>query len=82
MVGPDQIREAVARAISAVDATIEDPEIIADEIIAALADAGLVIVPREPTEEMALNGLAFSKSPGPMINNIWRAMIANYTPFG
>ena len=80
----DEIREAVARAILAVDATIEDPEIIADEIIAAhkraLAKAGYVIVLREPTEDMCYEAMLAHGQGLPVAlgyyEDIWRAMIA------
>jgi len=45
----------------------------ADAILAALAEAGLVIVPREPTELMLLAGV--SASVRQRVSSIYRAMV-------
>jgi hypothetical protein len=48
-----------------------------DEIKQRIADAGCVIVPREPTEAMILAGLgADCSAEMPELENGWRAMIA------
>ena len=44
----------------------------ADAIIAALAAAGLVIVPKEPTEKMKIAGHAKRY---PFASDVWRAML-------
>ncbi len=86
MVAPDQIREAVARALRdqclANGVIIGFAEDFTDAALAAhtraLADAGLVIVPREPTERMhqaGTNGMFDPDEFGP-VATIWRAMVA------
>jgi len=53
-------------------------DICTDNIIAALAAAGLVIVPKEPTEKMnsaGVNRYVTLKVGASITDNIWRAMV-------
>lgn len=75
----DDVVEIIARAIFAScghDTMPEDKRQDAEDIIQALSEAGLVLAPREATEEMkraaAGHGLAFPDEAG----EIWSAMIA------
>ena len=65
-------REVIARYIR--DYTFNDGEAltVSDAIIAALAAAGLVIVPKEPTEKMKIAGHAKRY---PFASDVWRAML-------
>jgi hypothetical protein len=48
----DELRETLAVALSGTTCTTERSHRIADAVLAALRDAGLAIVPKEPSEAM------------------------------
>jgi len=48
----------------------------ADAILAALAEAGLVIVPREATKAMSLAGFdEYQRNTSGQVSDLWRAMV-------
>ena len=54
------------------------PRRIADDIVDTLGVAGLVIVPKEPTEAMRMAGTNYHfahNHPGCEVNSVYRAMI-------
>ena len=63
-------RELIADAFYHVGCNATEAHEKAEKLIAALTDAGLVIVPREPTEKM---WQAFN--PGSNFTNIWRDLL-------
>lgn len=54
------IRETIARAVERYMRLPEEADEIWDEVLRALDEAGLAVVPREPTEAMQVAGAAIS----------------------
>lgn len=75
----DEIVEVMARGM---DIGWEDPVAAARAAIAALAEAGYVVVPREPVAELhtgfeqAMRACGEIAYEGPEVDDLWRFMIA------
>lgn len=67
-------RTVIAKAIRD-NTRIERSLSLSDDILAALAEAGLVIVPREPTGKMALAASEFDANSSDTMRQVWRAMV-------
>jgi hypothetical protein len=71
----DMIARAAKHATGYVAVSHYESEVIADAILAALDAAGLVVVPREPTEEMVryIRGIAATNHSAAAM---WRHIVA------
>jgi hypothetical protein len=71
---PDELREALARAISGAPFSTHRSRNKADAALAAIRDAGLAIVPAVPTDAMLQAGQQ-ERDDNAHVSEVWGAMV-------